>query len=54
MHMATTYSRIIITELCLPPHLKTIKPHQSGGIAGKLCSMPPFVGLLLICDRSCC
>eukprot|EP01117_Protostelium_nocturnum_P008758 TRINITY_DN313_c0_g1_i1.p1 TRINITY_DN313_c0_g1~~TRINITY_DN313_c0_g1_i1.p1 ORF type:complete len:1033 (-),score=371.42 TRINITY_DN313_c0_g1_i1:85-3183(-) len=33
---ATLYSKIIISEFCLPPERKTIKPIDIGGIAGGL------------------
>jgi hypothetical protein len=32
--MALTYATIIITELCLPNHLKTVPPADIGGTAG--------------------
>eukprot|EP00013_Stygamoeba_regulata_P007665 CAMPEP_0177641970 /NCGR_PEP_ID=MMETSP0447-20121125/7343_1 /TAXON_ID=0 /ORGANISM="Stygamoeba regulata, Strain BSH-02190019" /LENGTH=984 /DNA_ID=CAMNT_0019144109 /DNA_START=147 /DNA_END=3101 /DNA_ORIENTATION=+ len=35
-HAAETYAKIIISELCLPPEQKSIRPSEAGGIAGGL------------------
>ena len=34
MYTATTYAKIIISEIYIPPSLKTIKPIDMGGLHG--------------------
>jgi hypothetical protein len=58
VHAAEAYGRIIISELCLPDELKTIKPTALGGlsakhISGVFCLIWTILGLLVVKSSLC-